>query len=1004
MPTTTRRPALRSGRALLASGLALGVCALGVGVVPAYADAAHPDHVALFGEFGTYWQAEAFDPTDHDTKAATAFRGRVLDEGRDILGANDAILQQINALGATDPVQSKRALVDADLDWKQTFADAFGPVLGAYFVEGIADGSLPKTTAMYDAIGVSLASTGDAKNVYNYPRPFLDDRSFGAPEKLNGLATNLGIVKVDPWTDPATGLTHDGTYDLVLDHFSQAFPSGHTAYAYGEGIVLASLLPELGPEILTRASEAGLARNVLGVHYPLDVIGGRVSGHVNVATLYADAAYIPDTIVPARAELTAYLADRCDDDGFGATLEECIAAVGANADRGYQNAFTDVVSTAPVTDRASALAAYEARMTYGFPQVGDAGQPAVVPEGAETLLVTAFPDLTDEQRRAVLAATQIDSGYPLDSTSEGWQRINLPAALSAKVTLDSAGAVVAVEPGQPAASVVQQEVPAQPKDRITTLLDEFEIYWTPETFDMTNDATKDATAYRGQVTDAGRDVLAQNDAIVQQINAKGAIDPVQSKRALVDADADWKQTYADALGPVLGGYLAKGLADGSLALTAELYDHLGHSVAGTGNAKYYYNYPRPFLEDRSFGDPARLNGLATNLGITEVAPWTDPATGITHDGTYDLIRELRNQAFPSGHTAYAYGTGIVLATLLPELGPEIITRASEAGLARNVLGVHYPLDVIGGRVSGHVNVAELYADAAYLTDTILPARAELTAYLTAQCAADGHGITLATCITAVGANADRGYQNAFTDVVSTAPVTDRASALAAYEARMTYGFAPVGDTGQAAVVPEGAETLLVTAFPALTNEQRRAVLAATEIDSGYPLDSSSEGWQRINLAAALSAKVTLDAQGTVVSVEPGQPAPSVVAPSVTPTPTPTGTPTVTPTPTPTGTPTVTPTPTVAPTPTVTPAPTTVPTPTTAPTAAPTPTVAPTAAPAPTTAPTAAPAPTAQPQADAQRQLAQTGSTYGFILPVASLLLIGGGIVALVVARRRTTAE
>ncbi|MDF1490061.1 phosphatase PAP2 family protein [Tessaracoccus caeni] len=452
MSAKTGMHAARTGRIILASGLVLGLGILPMGV--AHADPAHPDHDALFQEFAEYWKASPFDQTDDETKAATVFRGEVLDEGRDILRQNDEILQGINKLGATDPVQSKRALIDADLDWKQTFPDALGPVLGEYFAEGLADGSLSKTLAMYEEIGVTLASTGNAKNTHNYPRPFLDDRSFGDADKLNGLDTNLGIIKVDPWTDPETGLAHDGTYDLVLEHFSQAFPSGHTAYAYGNGIILATLLPELGPEIITRASEAGLARNVLGVHYPLDVIGGRVSGHVNALALLSGDGYLENTVLPAREELTTYLAAQCEADGHGDTLAECIEEVGASEDEGYHNAFTDAVSTAPVVDRASALDAYEARMSYGFDQVGEAEQAPVVPEGAEDLLVTAFPDLTDAQRRAVLAATEIDSGYPLDSTSEGWQRINLPKALSSKVTIDSEGNVVSVEPGQSVASVV----------------------------------------------------------------------------------------------------------------------------------------------------------------------------------------------------------------------------------------------------------------------------------------------------------------------------------------------------------------------------------------------------------------------------------------------------------------------------------------------------------------------------------------------------------------------
>ena len=82
--------------------------------------------------------------------------------------------------------------------------------------------------------------------------------------------------------------------------------------------------------------------------------------------------------------------------------------------------------------------------------------------------------------------------------------------------------------------------------------------------------------------------------------------------------------------------------------------------------------------------------------------------------------------------------------------------------------------------------------------------------------------------------------------------------------------------GEAPRVPENAEALLVTAFPELTDQQRKAVLAATEIDSGDPLDASSEGWQRINLAAALSSKVTVDAVGNVTKVEPGNGAPEVV--------------------------------------------------------------------------------------------------------------------------------
>lgn len=132
---------------------------------------------------------------------------------------------------------------------------------------------------------------------------------------------------------------------------------------------------------------------------------------------------------------------------------------------------------------------------------------------------------------------------------------------------------------------------------------------------------------------------------------------------------------------------------------------------------------------------------------------------------------------------------------------------------------------------------------------------------------------------AVGANGE-GYRNSFTDAVSTEPVTDRASMIAAYTARMTYGFTQTGDAGQAARVPENAANLLLTAFPELTDEQRSQVLAASEIDSGYPLDASSEGYQRINLAKAFSANVTLSSdRSTVLDITFGNAAPTVTVQS-----------------------------------------------------------------------------------------------------------------------------
>lgn len=93
---------------------------------------------------------------------------------------------------------------------------------------------------------------------------------------------------------------------------------------------------------------------------------------------------------------------------------------------------TYATSGTPANDRfadyATSKANYLRRMTYDLPQIGSTTAPAVVPKGAEVMLETRLPYLSEAQRRVVLKTTAIPSGYPVLDDPEGWGRLNLFAA------------------------------------------------------------------------------------------------------------------------------------------------------------------------------------------------------------------------------------------------------------------------------------------------------------------------------------------------------------------------------------------------------------------------------------------------------------------------------------------------------------------------------------------------------------------------------------------------
>lgn len=78
-----------------------------------------------------------------------------------------------------------------------------------------------------------------------------------------------------------------------------------------------------------------------------------------------------------------------------------------------------------------------------------------------------------------------------------------------------------------------------------------------------------------------------------------------------------------------------------------------------------------------------------------------------------------NASFPSGHTTFGYTTSILFAMLVPERYQQMLTRASEYGDSRIVLGAHYPLDIIAGRALASYDVVQMLSNnPQYLNATV----------------------------------------------------------------------------------------------------------------------------------------------------------------------------------------------------------------------------------------------------------------------------------------------
>lgn len=220
----------------------------------------------------------------------------------------------------------------------------------------------------------------------------------------------------------------NGIYNQNWGSYTQspAFPSGHSFYGNTTGLLYAILAPGYYQQFVQEGVDFAYSRNVFGVHYPLDVIGGRIlATYVTAQTLAGNPLYPPASLAGnldrLKLAMQAYLA--------GAGLGSGGASPYAAACAGNVAACVANHTIPSAATYAQQIQAYTWFLAYGLPSVGDTTLAPVVPAGAATLVASRFPYLGTDQLNQVLASTELPSGVPLDNGT-GWARLNLYAAAS----------------------------------------------------------------------------------------------------------------------------------------------------------------------------------------------------------------------------------------------------------------------------------------------------------------------------------------------------------------------------------------------------------------------------------------------------------------------------------------------------------------------------------------------------------------------------------------------
>ena len=91
---------------------------------------------------------------------------------------------------------------------------------------------------------------------------------------------------------------------------------------------------------------------------------------------------------------------------------------------------------------------------------------------------------------------------------------------------------------------------------------------------------------------------------------------------------------------------------------------------------------------------ADLTALGLRRAVDRPRPWRRYAE------PPPLGHVPKDPSLPSGHTAIAFACATVLSYYRPRWAPAFFLLAVAIGFSRVYVGVHYPLDVLGGAILG----------------------------------------------------------------------------------------------------------------------------------------------------------------------------------------------------------------------------------------------------------------------------------------------------------------